>query len=127
MASTLIEWRDLLAWPFERANCYQLAEEVCRRAGLLLPAPPDRWDEAAAEVAPALRFVGATASAAREVGDLIVGDPEKKGYASHVAVLVCPAVALSTSVLAGAYAWRPSRHPCHYGVWRPTIRLPANA
>lgn len=122
--ATLIDWKDMLSWPFARANCYDLAVEVCRRAGLLLPPLPASWEDAAEEVGPALQYVGPTAASAREVGDLIVGDPTNRGYASHVAVLVFPALALSTSVEAGPYAWRPSRHPCQLGVWRTSLRLP---
>lgn len=118
-----ITWVDLLSWPFERANCYMLAEEVCRRAGLRLPPLPAKWEEAEASLAPALVYIGPHANAAVEIGDLIVGDPTKRGYASHVAVLVQRGMALSTCEEAGPYAWRPERHPCQHGVWRPTLRL----
>lgn len=118
----MIEWRDMLTWPFERANCYALAEEVCRRAGIVLPPLCPNWADGEREVLSKLVCVGATTAAATEIGDLIISDPKRLGYASHVAVVVEPGMALSTSVESGPYAWRPSRHPCDKGVWRSTLR-----
>jgi cell wall-associated NlpC family hydrolase len=125
-ACVAVEWRDLLALPFERANCYDLAVEVCRRAGLRLPPLPCNWAEVGkgveSEIGPALQFVGESPVAATQIGDLLIGDPEGKGYASHVAVLVEKGLALSTSVKAGPFARGVRRHPCDLGVWRTSLR-----
>lgn len=116
-------WHDLLAVPFERANCYDLAVEFCRRLGIALPPLEVPWSEAGTEIGPALEYVGPTPSCARQLGDLIVGDPKRLGYASHVAVLVEPGVALSTSRDCGPFSARLIRHPCEYGVWRSRLKV----
>lgn len=115
----MIQWHDLLARSFDQSNCWQLAAEVCARAGLMLPALPEDWASAEREVAPVLAYVGATPSCAREIGDIIASDPEKLGYTSHVAVVVEPGFALSTSKEKGAYCFKVARHAHDRGVWRP--------
>jgi hypothetical protein len=130
-----IEHLDLLAVQFAPRgddptiglDCWGMAREVARRAGLFLPTWPHfTADDPRAELTPFVEFLGDHCTAARKCGDLIIGDPKKLGWPSHVAVLVdeLDLVALSTSEVHGAYAWPAFRHACDYGVWRPTRRLP---
>lgn len=121
-----VSWRDLLAVPFATMDCWDLAREVARRCGLLVPELPTREHEDPRGVlTPVLEYIGPTASCATRLCDLIVGDPTKLGWPSHVATLVDERerVAISTSKLHGPFAWPALRHPCDYGVWRPKLTL----
>lgn len=109
----MIRWRDMLAWPFERANCYDLACEVARRAGLAFPTI-EAWDSAASDLEPAFVRVAYP----DQIADIIASDPEEKGYASHVAAVVAKGWALSTSRAHGPYCWPIMRHACDRGFWR---------
>lgn len=123
---TRITWRDLLAVPFATSDCWDLAREVARRAGLLVPElPMKEHEDPRGVLTPVLQYIGPTASSAQRVGDLIVGDPTKLGWPSHVAALVDERerVAISTSKAHGPFAWPAMRHPCDYGVWRPKLAL----
>lgn len=108
---TAIEWRDILGW--ERATCWVIAQEVCRRAGLILPSI-GAYDRARDDLGPAIEEVAAP----NKIGDLIAADPTKKGYASHVAVVVEPGYALSATVVHGPYCWPIARMPHDRGYWR---------
>jgi len=75
-------WQRLIGVPYERLACAPLAREVYALAGR--PLPPDAlsigsdlWDR-----------VGDDFSAATQELDIIASDPEGKGVASHVSVVV---------------------------------------
>lgn len=122
-----VEWQDLLRVPFLAGgddpsiglDCWGICREVARRAGLAFP--PHDWGEAEPGAAwSTFRRIGDRWTALGAVGDLLVSDPERKGYASHVSVVVDAerGIVLSTSKLHGPYSWPAFRVPCDYGVWR---------
>jgi len=52
------------------------------------------------------------------VGDLIFGDPELRGYPSHVSVVIEPGRALTTTIRHGPLSIPVRAAACEYGVWR---------
>lgn len=113
-----VEWTDLLVAPFSEGgddpingiDCWGLAREVARRAGLSFPSKPgeDRF-----------QYLGERWTALGMVGDLLVSDPTKKGHASHVGTVVDVERAMVlTCFRAGAVCWPAHRVACTHGVWR---------
>lgn len=122
-----MKWEDLLDVPFVEGgddpetglDCWGMACEVNRRLGHALPPiesprvglrPPDGVQEA-------MEFLGSSPRDATRLGDVIASHGDKP-FVAHVAVLVAPGWALTTTRRHGPWANTIWRHPCSMGVWR---------
>lgn len=125
MIAQAVPWEDLLAVPFLAGgddpsvglDCYGQAREINRRLGRNLPdlgAIRPTPDASAEGVSSLVRLEGPI-----EVGDLLLDDPERLGYPSHVTTVVRPGWGLSVSARHGrAYCWPLSRVLYRCGIWR---------
>lgn len=125
---TTIEWQDLLAVPFLvhgddpaiGLDCWGIAREIARRAGLVFPRLVGPTPDTAGEIRARFHYLGARWSCIGEVGDLLLSDPERLGYVSHVTTVVDVerAMVLTTSKRTGPYCWPAYRARCELGVVR---------
>lgn len=123
-----VEWIDLLSVPFVPngddpfvgLDCWGIACEIARRAGLVFPRLSGQTMESVAEFNARFRCIGARWSCIGKVGDLMLSDPEHLGYASHVKTVVDVEreLVLTTGVRTGPYSWPAHRARCELGVWR---------
>ena len=119
-----MHWHDLLSVPFIMGgddvatglDCWGMAREVCRRAGLLAPGRPEVADPRVTTervVAALVRI-----NNAERIGDMLFSDPEGRGYPAHVASVVAPGWAISTTKRYGPHVAPLHRVACDYGAWR---------
>lgn len=109
-------WRDLLALPFERADCWAIACLFNARRGVKLP--DLSLDRPSADDADVVTSALVEVQDSVQVGDVLLSDPTGLGYASHVAVVVEPGWALTTSKRHGPRCVPLHRTPRTFGVWR---------
>lgn len=119
-----MDWVDLLGVPFVMGgddpkrglDCWGMAREVCRRAGLLLGDRPVYSDARGSTERVIQTLV--RVPVADNLADMLFSDPEGLGFPSHVCSLVQPGWVISTSKRHGPHAVPLARALCSYGVWR---------
>jgi len=119
-----LAWQDLLGVPFLLGgddpavglDCWGQARVIRARLGREIQALPTREGDCLPLCA--LTCVGQRPTRSSEVGDLIFGDPEGKGYPSHVSIVVEPGRALTTTIRHGPLSISVRAAACEYGVWR---------
>lgn len=114
-----VAWKDLLAVPFKELDCWGLARLFNARRGVALPDlsqtyPPTPLDSSTAVGA----LVEVRDGSDPQVGDILLSDPTELGYASHVAVVVEPGWALTSSRKHGPQCLPLHRTQRELGVWR---------
>lgn len=122
-----VEWSDLLRVPFldngddpaVGLDCFGLAREIARRAGIPFPDVGIRPSEEAVLRASCFTKLMRW----DEVGDILAADPTKRGFVSHVSVVVDTekGLALSTAKRSGPYCWPIHRVHNELGAWRVNL------
>lgn len=117
-----MDWIDLLAVPFLLGSddparggidCWGQARVLHARAGRAFPdIARTTPEDTLITTAPFVR------AEALEPLTLLLSDPMRLGYPSHVSTIVRPGFALSTSKKHGAYCWPVHRIPQELGAWR---------
>jgi cell wall-associated NlpC family hydrolase len=123
---TSVGWHDLLAArfllggedPATGLDCWGVARIIRERLRQAhLPALPTREGDCSPVALEGLKRIAERPSLGTPVGALIFGDPEGRGYPSHVSIVVEPGRALTATVRHGVLSLPVRSAACQFGVY----------